>query len=264
MPIPFLNSINLTKNQVENFCIYNLGSDPTGSLTASGDYGYLWLNTAGQKTIKWWDGANIRSIIDSTNIGSYTSGLATDLAGGSAGQIVYQQGNNDTNFVTAGTAGQVLSSNGTNAPSWLNQSSLSVGSATNIVGGSLGSIPVQTGVSNTNFLNVGTAGQVITSNGVSPQYVNQSTLSVGSAVTAGSVTNALTAGAYLTSSGTYNGSASRTFDVDATSTNTPSKVVVRDASGNFSSGTITATRVTGLSAPSTGSDAANRDYGTGS
>ena len=58
---------------------------------------------------------------------------------------------------------------------------------------------------------------------------------------AGSVANALTAGTYLTSGGTYNGSAARTFAVDATDANTASKVVARDASGNFSAGTITAT-----------------------
>ena len=68
----------------------------------------------------------------------------------------------------------------------------------------------------------------------------------GSAVTgnitgqAGSVANALTAGTFLTSGGTYNGSAARTFAVDATDANTASKVVARDASGNFSAGTITA------------------------
>ena len=69
----------------------------------------------------------------------------------------------------------------------------------------------------------------------------------GSAVTgaisgqAGSVANALTAGTYLTSGGTFDGAAARTFAVDATSANTASKVVARDASGNFSAGTITAT-----------------------
>jgi len=68
----------------------------------------------------------------------------------------------------------------------------------------------------------------------------QSTLSVGFATQAGSVVNALTAGTYLTSGGTYDGSAARTFAVDATDANTASKVVARDASGNFSAGTITA------------------------
>ena len=57
---------------------------------------------------------------------------------------------------------------------------------------------------------------------------------------AGSVANALTAGSYLTSAGTFDGSAARTFAVDATAVNTASKVVARDVSGNFSAGTITA------------------------
>lgn len=52
-------------------------------------------------------------------------------------------------------------------------------------------------------------------------------------------TNALTAGAFLTG-GTFNGSGGVTFAVDATSVNTASKVVSRDASGNFAAGTITA------------------------
>jgi hypothetical protein len=46
---------------------------------------------------------------------------------------------------------------------------------------------------------------------------------------AGSVVNALTAGTYLTSGGTYNGSTARTFAVDATTEATASKVVARDA-----------------------------------
>jgi hypothetical protein len=57
---------------------------------------------------------------------------------------------------------------------------------------------------------------------------------------AGSVANALTAGTFLTAAGTFDGSAARTFAVDATDANTASKVVARDASGNFSAGTITA------------------------
>ena len=57
---------------------------------------------------------------------------------------------------------------------------------------------------------------------------------------AGSVANALTAGTYLTSGGTFDGSAARTFTVDATDANTASKVVARDSSGNFAAGTITA------------------------
>lgn len=52
-------------------------------------------------------------------------------------------------------------------------------------------------------------------------------------------TNTLTRGTYLTGSN-FDGSAATTWAVDATTTNTASKVVARDASGNFAAGTITA------------------------
>ena len=51
----------------------------------------------------------------------------------------------------------------------------------------------------------------------------------------------LTPGSYITGS-TYNGGTARTFAVDATSSNTASKVVARDGSGDFSSRYITATK----------------------
>ena len=56
----------------------------------------------------------------------------------------------------------------------------------------------------------------------------------------GGTVAALTAGAFINSGGTFDGSVARTFDVNAASANTPSTVVARDASGNFSAGTITA------------------------
>ena len=56
---------------------------------------------------------------------------------------------------------------------------------------------------------------------------------------AASVAQTLTRGTYLTGSN-FNGSAATTWAVDATSANTASKVVARDASGNFAAGTITA------------------------
>lgn len=60
------------------------------------------------------------------------------------------------------------------------------------------------------------------------------------ATTATQVSNTLTRGTYLTGNN-YNGSAATTWAVDATTTNTVSKVVARDGSGNFAAGTITAT-----------------------
>ena len=107
-----------------------------------------------------------------------------------------------------------------------------------------------------NIANTGTAGTygsasqvpvfVTNAQGQVTSVTNTSIAINGSAVTgaisgaAGSVANALTAGTYLTSAGTFDGAAARTFAVDATDANTASKVVARDASGNFSAGTITA------------------------
>ena len=58
----------------------------------------------------------------------------------------------------------------------------------------------------------------------------------------GTTTFPLTAGSFLTG-GTFDGSSAVTFAVDATSANTASKVVARDASGNFSAGAVTATSI---------------------
>jgi hypothetical protein len=78
---------------------------------------------------------------------------------------------------------------------------------------------------------------------------------------AGSVANALTAGTYLTGS-SFNGSVARTWTVDATDANTASKVVARDASGNFAAGTITAAlagnATTATTATNVAGGAANR------
>ena len=58
--------------------------------------------------------------------------------------------------------------------------------------------------------------------------------------TTGNYVADVTAGSYITKSGTAGEGWSPTIAVDATSANTASKVVARDASGNFSAGTITA------------------------
>lgn len=64
---------------------------------------------------------------------------------------------------------------------------------TNIASYSAGDLLYASATTTISKLAIGSAGQVLTSSGTAPQYVDQSTLSVGSATTAGSATNATNA-----------------------------------------------------------------------
>lgn len=55
-----------------------------------------------------------------------TAAYATNVAGGTAGNILYQSGSNATAFVAAGTTGQVLTSNGVSPPSWTSPTGKSI------------------------------------------------------------------------------------------------------------------------------------------
>ena len=61
--------------------------------------------------------------------------------------------------------------------------------ATNIGGGTAGAFPYNTGAGATSFLSLGTTNYVLTAGSTAPQYVAQSTLSVGSATNATNTTN---------------------------------------------------------------------------
>ena len=81
----------------------------------------------------------------------------------------------------------------------------------------------------------GSGNNHVPSAGASGQWLKWSAAGVATWVTPAT----LTRGRYLTGSN-YNGNAAVTWAVDGTSANTGGKVVVRDASGNFSAGVITA------------------------
>jgi hypothetical protein len=108
-----------------------------------------------------------------------------------------------------------------------------------LAGGGAGQIPYNTGAGTTAFLAAGTAGYVLQSNGTSaPSWAAVSTPNNGTLTLA-------VAGTGLSGSQTFtaNQSSNVTFTVtsNATNANTASTIVARDASGNFSAGTITAT-----------------------
>ena len=119
---------------------------------------------------------------------------ATNLAGGTAGQVPYQTNVGTTGFTGPGTSGQVLLSAGGGAPTFTNTSSIHVNTANfavNDTGGAAGSLRYQTGINASTFLGIGTAGQVLLVNpgATAPVWTSTASIHVGNAnfaVTAGS------------------------------------------------------------------------------
>jgi hypothetical protein len=88
-----------------------------------------------------------------TNLTSYTSG-----------DLLYASGTTTISKLGIGTTNYVLTA-GASAPQYVAQSTLSVGTATNLAGGIASQIPYQTSAGSTSFIANGTAGQVLTSAG---------------------------------------------------------------------------------------------------
>jgi hypothetical protein len=166
----------------------------------------------------------------------------------------------DVNFVDSTTS---LSLGGPNAPAIIGDNTTNLGitgykfagvyadnffgnsttatlatTATNLVGGGAGSIPYQTASGTTAMLGLGTAGYVLKAQAGTIVWDALSTeqLTKGSYV---NMVNTATSAAVAS----YNSTIAVTISVDATTTNTASKVVARDSSGNFAAGTITANLV---------------------
>ena len=91
--------------------------DASGSaIIRTGNTDRLTINSSGAWTCQ--GGMTYNNVTNTLTAGIF-SGAATDLAGGSGGQIPYQSSANNTDFLANGTSGQFLISNGgTSAPSW--------------------------------------------------------------------------------------------------------------------------------------------------
>jgi hypothetical protein len=194
-------------------------------------------------------GTQLRVFVDSSvpTIRSTTGRLNFDMGGSGP----------DINFVDSATS---LSLGGPNAPAVIGDNSTNLGitgykfnsiyannlfgnaatatlstNATNIVGGGLGAIPVQQSIGVTGFLGLGADNSVLRARSGGPAWepLILEQLNKGSFI---NMINTTTSG----SVNLFNSSVPVTISVDATSANTASKVVARDASGNFSAGTITA------------------------
>ena len=140
----------------------------------------------GRRTWVYTDGANnVLSAVD--YLPSLALGSAMLTTSGGTGQNSYTAG--DMTYYASGTSFTklpigsntfVLTSTGS-APQWVAPSTIPVGTATNLAGGTAGATPYQTGPGATTFLPLGTTNYVLTAGATAPQYVAQSTLSVGAA-----------------------------------------------------------------------------------
>ena len=119
--------------------------------------------------------------------------------------------------------------------------------ANNLPGGGAGAIPFQSAAGTTSMLGLGTAGYVLTAQAgtISWSPISREPLRKGSFLT---LVNTNTSGDIAS----YDGIIDATVAVDATSSNTASKVVARDASGNFAAGAITANLIGNVTGTVTG------------
>lgn len=174
------------------------------------------------------------------------------------GGVIYANSTSSYASTTAGSSGQVLRSGGTGAPTWHTPTSTNTASAmvirdasgnfaagtitANLTGNATSADKVNAAltINNTTFdgskaVNVGTIGVGYGGTGTATAP-KQGGIIYGSSTSAYGCIDAGSSGQVLMSGGT----SAPTWHTP-TSTNTASRIVQRDASGNFSAGTITAT-----------------------
>jgi len=98
-----------------------------------------------------------------------TGAGGTGLTSYTTGDLLYYASGSALSKLAIGSNTAVLTSTGT-APQWTAQSSLSVGTATNIAGGAAGSVPYQSAANTTAMLAIGAAGRWLGSSGTAPQW----------------------------------------------------------------------------------------------
>ena len=192
------SSTYLSAGSTMSFIWDGLSWNTIGDTVAAGNSGVTVNHLSGNITIS---NTGVLSLAGGTTgltpvlptSGAITLGGTLNIANGGTGATTTTQAFNNLSPLT--TAGDTLYFNGTNnvrlpisvdgnmlsiatgSPTWVTQASMSVGSsttsttATNIAGGSAGSVPYQTSAGLTSFVSVGTSSQVLVS-GATPAFVS--------------------------------------------------------------------------------------------
>jgi len=159
--------------------------------TGAGSTQFIGTGTAG--TILQMGSANTATFANTSNIyvgfanQAVYANTATNVAGGTNGALVYQASVGVTSFIGTGTTNSLLQM-GTTTATFVSSSSVYVGyanSSSNILGGSVGQIPYQTGSGATQFIGTGTAGTILQMGAANTAtFVSTSNVYVGYANTA--------------------------------------------------------------------------------
>lgn len=271
----------------------NISSGTLASARISGSY--TGITGVGTLTAGTWNASTVGAAYGGTGLTSYTVGdivyasgstTLSKLAGVATGNVLLSGGvttapsygkvgltthvsgtlpiaNGGTNSTTAtgafdnlaptqtGNSGNYLTTNGATT-SWAavpapNNGTLTMAVSGTGLSGSASFTADQAGASSftvtSNATNANTASTIVARDASGNFSAGTITAALSgnatTATTASATTATLTRGSYLTGSN-FNGSSATTWAVDAATANTASKIVARDASGNFSAGTITA------------------------
>ena len=127
---------------------------------------------------------------------------ATNIAGGSAGAVAYNTGAGATTFLNLGSSGYVLTA-GASAPTYVAQSTLAVGIATNVASGAANQIVYNTGAATTSFITAPTVSDTFLKwNGSAFAWAAAGVGTVTSVDVSGGTTGLTTSGGPVTGSGT--------------------------------------------------------------
>jgi len=129
-----------------------------------------------------------------------TGAGGTGLTSYTAGDLIYYAAGTAFTKLGIGASTTILTSTGS-APQWSTASGITVGTATNLAGGTGGSVPYQSSAGATTFLGIGSSTFLLTSTGSAPQWSNPTGVTVGTATNAvniGVTANATNATNYLT------------------------------------------------------------------